>query len=181
MQIELRELMHLGETTGGLALCPPASRVLSDERFQQGIAAASHHPEAHQRPGGLLTHTLEVAREAIRLAGDDKQLAARAYVAAVFHDYGKIHEYLWIHHERKVKKLPFGKRLGHITWGWCVFVTFTAGVCCLTAEDKEEIGHAILAHHGRLEWGSPVEPQTRLAYIIHTADMLSAKGLASCC
>jgi len=30
-------------------------------------------------------------------------------------------------------------------------------------------------HHGRLEWQSPVEPQTPEARILHSADMLSAE------
>ena len=38
----------------------------------------------------------------------------------------------------------------------------------------EEVSHVILAHHGRLEWGSPIEPQTPEALIVHQADMLSA-------
>jgi 3'-5' exoribonuclease len=37
------------------------------------------------------------------------------------------------------------------------------------------IEHAILAHHGRQEWGSPVEPVTAEAYILHYADMLSVR------
>ena len=34
--------------------------------------------------------------------------------------------------------------------------------------------HIIVSHHGKLEWGSPVEPMCPEAIIVHTADNLSA-------
>jgi hypothetical protein len=37
------------------------------------------------------------------------------------------------------------------------------------------VEHAILAHHGWKEWGSPVEPQTVEVQILHFADMLSCQ------
>jgi 3'-5' exoribonuclease len=147
--------------------------VLSDERYAQAPASAGHHPGPHQERGGLALHSLEVAEHAIALAGADTQLAERALVAAVFHDYGKIHEYLMT--AQGVVKLPFQRRVGHVVFSWSVFLEAAKGL--LTDEEQEDIGHALLAHHGRKEWGSPVEPQTRLAYIIHTADMLSSRGI----
>jgi len=39
----------------------------------------------------------------------------------------------------------------------------------------DAVTHCILAHHGRKEWGSPVEPQTLEALILSQADLLSAK------
>lgn len=148
-------------------------RVLRDPRFQIAPASAGHHPGPHQAPGGLALHTLEVAEAAIALAGQDEELAQRALVAAVFHDYGKIHEYAFLN--GTVIKLPFERRVGHVVYGYTFFLDEVKGL--LTDEEQQEIGHALLAHHGRKEWGSPVEPQTRLAYILHTADMLSSRGV----
>ena len=37
------------------------------------------------------------------------------------------------------------------------------------------VEHCILAHHGKLEWGSPVLPQTIEANIVHIADLLSSQ------
>jgi 3'-5' exoribonuclease len=115
---------------------------------------------------------LEVAQAAIALARPNVTLANRALVAALFHDYGKIHEYAFT--ADGVDKLPFQRRTGHVVWSWAAFLEMAKN---LTPEETEDIGHALLAHHGRREWGSPVEPQTRLAYIIHTADMMSARGI----
>ena len=38
-------------------------------------------------------------------------------------------------------------------------------------ELKDHINHCILAHHGQLDYGSPVKPQSVEAQIIHVADM----------
>jgi len=41
----------------------------------------------------------------------------------------------------------------------------------------ERIEHLLLSHHGRKEWGSPVEPLTAEAFILHAADMMSSRGV----
>jgi len=35
--------------------------------------------------------------------------------------------------------------------------------------------HCILSHHGRREWGSSVAPNSREAWLVHIADMMSAR------
>lgn len=145
---------------------------LSDEQFDKAPASSAHHPEPHQKPGGLALHTLEVATHAIALAGDDETLQQRALVAAVFHDYGKIFEY--VIRNGVVVKTPFYGRVGHVVYGWHFFLNVSDG---LSIEEREEIGHALLAHHGRREFGSPVVPQTKLASILHLADSFSARGI----
>lgn len=162
------------------ALCPALSLrsvvrpVLTDARFAEGVASAGHHPESHRIPGGLVTHTLEVARSAMAMCGSNRVMAKRAYVAAVFHDYGKIHEYTIT--DGAVKKLPFVQLIGHVVYGWKSFLD-AAGAVGMNGEDVAEIAHALLSHHGRREFGSPVTPQTQLAMILHTADGMSARGL----
>ena len=43
-------------------------------------------------------------------------------------------------------------------------------------EDKlQQLLHAIVSHHGELEWGSPKRPKTLEALIIHHVDNLDAK------
>ena len=44
-----------------------------------------------------------------------------------------------------------------------------------------KLEHAILSHHGELEWGSPKRPSTLEALILHHVDNLDAKtaGFAS--
>jgi len=39
----------------------------------------------------------------------------------------------------------------------------------------QDIAHAVLSHHGTLEFGSPVPPRTIEAFIVHSVDMLDSK------
>jgi 3'-5' exoribonuclease len=49
-----------------------------------------------------------------------------------------------------------------------------APIC--SAEQRLELQHLILSHHGVLEHGSPVRPLTLEAEIVHRADDASAKS-----
>jgi len=169
--IELRALGNRLTTMDQWRLC---KTVIDNPAFSESPASAGHHPGPHQERGGLVLHTYEVAKAAVELSGADTPLARLAYIAAVFHDYGKIHEYEFI--GDKVVKTEFHRRVGHIPYSWRFF-SDQALKSEMSASDQDEIGHAILAHHGRREWGSPVEPATRLAFILHTADMLSSRGI----
>ena len=39
----------------------------------------------------------------------------------------------------------------------------------------DEVLHAILAHHGCREWGSPVAPYSKVAWLLHLSDSMSAR------
>ena len=39
----------------------------------------------------------------------------------------------------------------------------------------ENLLHAVIAHHGRKEWGSPQEPKTKEAWTVNLIDMLSSR------
>lgn len=171
----MTDLRSLGNRLTTLAQWQLCKTALDDFSFAEAPASASHHPGPHQERGGLVLHTWEVAKAAVDLAGRDGKLAQLAYVAAVFHDYGKIHEYDFV--DDKVVKTDFYKMTGHIAYSWRYFLDQNRQLSLLDHSDEEEIAHAILAHHGRREWGSPVEPATRLAFILHTADMLSSRGI----
>jgi 23S rRNA maturation-related 3'-5' exoribonuclease YhaM len=41
--------------------------------------------------------------------------------------------------------------------------------------DPSNITHNILSHHGMREWGSPVAPATKEAWILHLCDNMSAR------
>ena len=113
--------------------------------------------------------------------------------AALWHDVMKTEEYIdvdravcettntrhapygqysaWIKDSSRVKM--FGHH-EHIIAGAMAF-TKSAWFNNVGTETIDAVTHCILAHHGRKEWGSPVEPQTIEALILHQADMLSAK------
>ena len=151
-------------------------------------AALKHH---HAYEGGLLAHTVEVcdyARHIAECMGGQEDTDI-LIAACLWHDFMKVREYeitamgreiledegslrgtakcLWTH-------TNYGKLIHNIP-GSAIEFTVAARKHGVTEDVIEQVQHCILAHHGRKEWGSPVEPQTIEALILHQADMLSAK------
>lgn len=144
-------------------------KVLNDPKFATAPAAATHH---HNYDGGLAEHTLEVAQFAMEFA-KGFGVSHLALVAAIFHDFHKVHEYVFV--VDKIEKTPYLYETGHVVGSWEYFraVAHAEG---FSPDEIDAISHALLAHHGRREWGSPVEPATPLAWALHSADMLSSRG-----
>lgn len=149
--------------------------VLIDPRFQQWPAAIHRH---HTGDGGLLRHTSQVVRgcEFFKEQADACSppnaglMWSILFTAALWHDYGKIWNYekvdgQWTH-------TAHCKNIGHLCRSYAEFMAASNGV--LPDNTRDEIGHLILSHHGRREWGSPVEPKTREAHALHLADMASS-------
>lgn len=76
-----------------------------------------------------------------------------------------------------IKKKPYMQLIGHPVGSALDFWQAMHGVSVPSAEWMEKVIHCILAHHGRREWGAPVEPHTPEAWILHAADMLSSHPL----
>jgi 23S rRNA maturation-related 3'-5' exoribonuclease YhaM len=57
-----------------------------------------------------------------------------------------------------------------ITWNRaCAFHEFDYG------KYADSVTHNILSHHGQREWGSPVMPKTKAAWLLHLCDGISAR------
>jgi 3'-5' exoribonuclease len=159
-----------------------ADVILNDPRFP--IWSGSSRPELHHYgDGGLSQHVLEVAELCLLTNGyykvvDDRPL----FLAALFHDAGKMWDYDKIPtHKYEEGSLQWQgtrhKRLiHHISRS---AIVWSAAIAKVTVEDKsfdpDDVLHAILSHHGRREWGSPVTPNTKLAWILHLCDGISAR------
>jgi 3'-5' exoribonuclease len=95
---------------------------------------------------------------------------------ALLHDVGKVDSY-------EVGPggftfTPCGLLLGHVVLGTLMLerrVAATRGPVCSEGQ-LLDIQHLILSHHGARELGSPVEPMTTEAEIVHWADEASAKA-----
>lgn len=99
-------------------------------------------------------------------------------VAAIYHDAMKIRDYSIDTETGIITKQPYRDLIRHVSGSHAFFIQNEAllisnGLGRLTQEQTDKIAHCILSHHGRKEWGSPVEPQSLEAYILHTADMFS--------
>lgn len=143
------------------------------------IAPAStrfHHAYA----GGLLQHILEVAEYALASAAPlnlDDESTDVLIASCLWHDALKIYEYESAPDflENTVfQRTQNLEGIGHICAGAVAFSLYSRHEE-LDLKIEKRVVHCILAHHGRPEWGSPVEPQTVEALLLHQADMLSAK------
>lgn len=153
-------------------------------------ASLSHH---HAYPGGLLAHTVEVAGLALSIMNSghvNRHFRNEVIAACLWHDYGKVFEYELMDKEKVpegrrtlsfmgmnlvwAKKLDVGEDSHpHIGWSADSFLK-VAGECGLNADYTRRVELMILSHHGRPEWGSPIEP-TGVGWVVHAADMLSAR------
>lgn len=144
------------------------------DKLQVCVGGLTHH----NFEGGLLVHTAEVLElcfstiNTLKLKIDEKLV----YLAVIFHDIGKLWDYdkeyshstgsKWVHSNHR-------KYIHHITRSIIEFTKINEKM--LSDLQKDEVIHAILAHHGNVNYGSPVLPQTDLAWLLHLCDSLSAR------
>lgn len=161
-----------------LMYAPACERALEMIYQTKAPAARSHH---HNYEYGLLLHVAEVYQYAVMIDVGTTLSNSRSseirrssdygtlLLLALFHDLAKVKEYQTVNGEIVVT--PYYSNIGHIVGSLQMLQEFLLGVPV-----PEDIAHALLAHHGRKEWGSPVEPQTQLAWTLHLADMMSSKA-----
>ena len=148
---------------------------ISDEtfmkKFQTAPAAKSMH---HAYLGGLLEHTLTVARLAEMLAGFYPTLDRDLLLTgAILHDVGKIKEFTF-------DSYPFdytdmGRLMGHLVLGAEMIQARVDTVSGFPENLSTRLQHLILSHHGRYEFGSPSLPMLSEAFVLHFLDDLDAK------
>lgn len=160
---------------------------LLNEAFLLAPAAQSKH---HAYTGGLVVHTAEVLQGCMSQLQAYPNASAEVLIcAAVFHDCQKVLAYelnrvldsdtgqLVVvcdsEHPGGWRYTDYAFKIGHLSGSFSRWndIAWTWGVDKRTIA---EVGHCILSHHGRKEWGSPVEPQTLEALILSQADALSA-------
>lgn len=138
--------------------------------FFEYPAAKRHH---HAFVGGLSFHTISMLRLAEAIATQYTQInRSLLYSGVILHDIGKTMELTGaIGTEYTLK----GNLLGHI-----VIMDEEITKACeeLDIDENQEdvllLKHLILAHHGKLEYGSPVRPQLLEAEVLHHIDLLDA-------
>ena len=193
--VEMRErqaadFAHIRALMAGLG--DPRFRALAElflaeygDRFRRTAAARQNH---HARRGGLVEHVAQMMRSAAAIAGAYPALNRDLLLTAVlFHDAGKLWEnalpadgFVMAFDER-------GEMLGHITIGielvnalWRKLLATpeaaTWGGLQPAGEDARlHLLHLVAAHHGELQFGSPIVPKTPEAWALHYVDNLDAK------
>ncbi len=147
---------------------------LNDQEFMRKFTTAPaaknyHHPYL----GGLLEHTattVRICRMICDLYPDiDRDLLI---TAAALHDIGKTDE---LNYERTIDFSDAGRFLGHLLLADEMIRERIAAMPDFPQDLALRLRHAVLSHHGELEWGSPKRPKTLEAIVLHHVDNLDAK------
>jgi 3'-5' exoribonuclease len=154
-------------------------KFVEDREFVAGFKKAPAAKELHNPfIGGLLEHTLNVARAAKALLPVYPKINADLVLAGVFlHDVGKVAE---LSTGLAINYTDRGLLVGHITIGVLWVQEKAAAIAAETSEafppqKLDLLQHIILAHHGSKDWGSPKLPAIPEAFFIHYLDNLDAK------
>ena len=139
------------------------------KEFKVHTAAKAMH---HAYCGGLLEHTLGVTRLVISMAGCYPKLSRDLLVAgAMLHDIGKIYE---MDGMLSTEYTVLGRLVGHISYASELIGKACDKIEGFPVELRLQLQHLILSHHGKLEFGSPVVPQTPEAMALFRADEFDA-------
>ncbi|QIL50478.1 HD domain-containing protein [Weissella coleopterorum] len=140
-----------------------------DQFFTYPAAKSNHHAFA----GGLGYHSLSIARLAQSVAQQYEQLDESLLLAgALLHDLGKVIELSGP--IATTYTIP-GNLIGHIVLiDEQIVLAAQELKLDLFSEDLILLRHVILAHHGQLEYGSPVRPLVQEANVLHQLDELDA-------
>ncbi|HEX4156096.1 MAG TPA: HD domain-containing protein [Acidobacteriaceae bacterium] len=153
--------------------------------FQQAPAAKRLH---HAWLGGLLEHVLALVRVCRGVAPFYPEVDRDLLVTgAILHDIGKVRELSW---RTSFSYTLEGQLIGHISIAQRMLAETIAGMDAEARESAAAEGgeaalfpeplrvlveHMILAHHGKLEFGSPKLPMTPEAMLLSALDDLEAK------
>lgn len=145
--------------------------LLSDQSFREiffkAPAAKMYH---HACIGGLLEHSLAVADLCRYLCDRHPELNRDLLLtAALLHDVGKMFAY---ESTPGFNLTDEGRLVGHVVQGALLVSEAIAKVKGFPSRLRVALLHAILAHHGAHERGSPVTPKTLEALALHHADWL---------
>src|SRR5882724_26287 len=169
----------------------PRLRALSEaflkewgDRFRRTAAARKYH---HARRGGLVEHTSQMMRVAKEIAPLYPQLNLDLLLAGIlFHDSGKLWENALPENGFVMNYDERGELIRHISIGlelvnalWRKVNADNAEAWKTLAPASEDVRlhllHLIGAHHGEMEFGSPVAPKTPEAMALHYIDNLDAR------
>lgn len=184
----MTRLYKIEDVSGLIGVCIECTKIrglleelLLRRYYRQFLTEPAACNKHHNYPGGLLDHSICVADVVnniylqYKLIGVERFNRDIAIAGALLHDVGKLACYKTVVSDDKVSydRTFIDSHIGHITHGY--HLVMSAGEYLNTPTDiLEQICHVIVASHGRKEWGSPVEPKTREAFIVHQADMIDA-------
>ena len=149
-------------------------RFFEDKSFMESFSTCPASIQLHSAAiGGLMHHTLNVAEICSRMLqlqpGLDRDLVI---AGALLHDIGKTRSFVI---STNINHTVEGNLIGHLIVGDELLMEQIRSIEDFPADLVLKLRHVIASHHGRKEWGSPVEPMMPEALLIHMADDMDAK------
>jgi len=138
--------------------------------FAKAPAAKAMH---HVYLGGLLEHSLSVARLAVDVAKRYPNIDRDLLICgALLHDIGKVDE---LRYARSFDYSDAGKLLGHIVLGVEMVEKKICSLDSFPPMKATLIKHLLLSHHGQYDYGSPKRPKTLEAVVLNFLDDMDSK------
>lgn len=170
-----KELVKLAHSVDNPFLKKLLASLFEERRLMTALkkapAAKTMH---HAYLGGLLEHTLAVAKLAEQVCGLYPVLdRSLLLTGALLHDLGKLKEF-------DFSSFPFdytdqGRLVGHMVLAVEMIQEKIAQIPAFPPELATRLKHLILSHHGRHEFGSPALPMIQEAFVLNFLDDLDAK------
>jgi 3'-5' exoribonuclease len=139
-------------------------------KFKKAPAAKTMH---HPYLGGLLEHSLSLVKLCRKVGGHyDGIDVDLLQTGAVLHDFGKIDE---LAYDRAFGYTDDGQMIGHLVMETIMVADHIKQIPGFPDELRRHLLHMLLAHHGKLEYGSPKLPSTPEALMLAYLDDLDSK------
>lgn len=143
-------------------------RAHKDELLVHPAAEVVHH--AYR--GGLIEHSAMVAQKVSAVADQDPSINKDLAVAgAILHDIGKLDEIKPDGRSRTIR----GRLLGHLALGVEIIRKAASLQGLEEAPWLTDLEHIIISHHGAAEFGSPINPLSKEALLVHFMDNLDSR------
>jgi 3'-5' exoribonuclease len=140
------------------------------QKFKRAPAAKTMH---HPYLGGLLEHSLSLVKLCRKVGGHYNGIDIDLLLTgAVLHDFGKIDE---LSYERAFGYTNDGQMIGHLVMETIMVADYIKQIPGFPEELRRHLLHMLLAHHGKLEYGSPKLPLTPEALMLAYLDDLDSK------
>src|SRR5262245_59430509 len=174
VELMFAELMEIVSEFKNPHLSQLLINIFADEnttaKFKKAPAAKTMH---HPYLGGLLEHTLSLVKLCRKVGehyhGIDLDLLQ---TGAVLHDFGKIDE---LSYERGFGYTNNGQMIGHLVMATMLVADHIKEIPEFPEDLRRHLLHMLLAHHGKLEFGSPKLPSTPEALMLAYLDDLDSK------
>ena len=131
----------------------------------------------HAFLSGLLEHSLSVTSLCDHIIVHYESISVPVnrdlvIAGALLHDIGKIYE---LDHEKGFSYTTEGQLIGHVVLGYQLMTDISYQIENFPHKLRIHLGHIILSHQGRLEFGSPKTPMSIEAFIVHNVDEMDSK------